>query len=178
MTDGGRSAPFPPPAGGEVRVPIACRPARDEDALSAGKPVRGSPGSRSRDAGSEEEEQVPYPALAPTVFFCLQQATRPRSWCLRLVCNPYPSPPPRAGPRPRPEPGVGLASSRAAGQASHHETPPEAEEVEAARISLVHPPEHPGAGGLQKDPSTFLHLAEGWKRAKFQAAPPPSLPLY
>uniref|UniRef100_A0A8C3VF66 Calcium voltage-gated channel subunit alpha1 H n=1 Tax=Catharus ustulatus TaxID=91951 RepID=A0A8C3VF66_CATUS len=34
--------------------------------------------------------QVPYPALAPTAFFCLKQTTRPRSWCLRLVCNPYP----------------------------------------------------------------------------------------
>ncbi|XP_038618740.1 LOW QUALITY PROTEIN: voltage-dependent T-type calcium channel subunit alpha-1H-like [Tachyglossus aculeatus] len=32
---------------------------------------------------------VPYPALAPTVFFCLQQTTRPRSWCLGLVCNPW-----------------------------------------------------------------------------------------
>uniref|UniRef100_A0A8D0KQU4 Calcium voltage-gated channel subunit alpha1 H n=1 Tax=Strix occidentalis caurina TaxID=311401 RepID=A0A8D0KQU4_STROC len=41
---------------------------------------------------SEEEEQVPYPALAPTAFFCLKQTTRPRSWCLRLVCNPYPFP--------------------------------------------------------------------------------------
>uniref|UniRef100_A0A4X2L1Z1 Calcium voltage-gated channel subunit alpha1 H n=1 Tax=Vombatus ursinus TaxID=29139 RepID=A0A4X2L1Z1_VOMUR len=36
-------------------------------------------------------EQVPYPALAATVFFCLKQTSRPRSWCLRLVCNPYPS---------------------------------------------------------------------------------------
>uniref|UniRef100_A0A8D2LVQ8 Calcium voltage-gated channel subunit alpha1 H n=1 Tax=Varanus komodoensis TaxID=61221 RepID=A0A8D2LVQ8_VARKO len=38
----------------------------------------------------EGENQVPYPALAPTVFFCLDQTTRPRSWCLKLVCNPYP----------------------------------------------------------------------------------------
>uniref|UniRef100_A0A8C8ED38 Calcium voltage-gated channel subunit alpha1 H n=1 Tax=Otus sunia TaxID=257818 RepID=A0A8C8ED38_9STRI len=44
------------------------------------------------DLASEEEEQVPYPALAPTAFFCLKQTTRPRSWCLRLVCNPYPFP--------------------------------------------------------------------------------------
>uniref|UniRef100_A0A8C2SZ64 Calcium voltage-gated channel subunit alpha1 H n=1 Tax=Coturnix japonica TaxID=93934 RepID=A0A8C2SZ64_COTJA len=42
--------------------------------------------------GLPEEEQVPYPALAPTAFFCLKQTTRPRSWCLRLVCNPYPFP--------------------------------------------------------------------------------------
>uniref|UniRef100_A0A8D3C6Z1 Calcium channel, voltage-dependent, T type, alpha 1H subunit a n=1 Tax=Scophthalmus maximus TaxID=52904 RepID=A0A8D3C6Z1_SCOMX len=32
----------------------------------------------------------PYPALAPVAFFCLKQTTRPRNWCLRVVCNPYP----------------------------------------------------------------------------------------
>lgn len=42
------------------------------------------------DAGSDEQEQQPYPALAPVVFFCIKQTTRPRSWCLRMVCNPYP----------------------------------------------------------------------------------------
>eukprot|EP00063_Salmo_salar_P064179 XP_014039014.1 PREDICTED: uncharacterized protein LOC106592220 [Salmo salar] len=42
------------------------------------------------DLVSEEEEQQPYPALAPVVFFCVKQTTRPRSWCLRTVCNPYP----------------------------------------------------------------------------------------
>uniref|UniRef100_A0A8C1NUD7 Calcium channel, voltage-dependent, T type, alpha 1H subunit a n=1 Tax=Cyprinus carpio TaxID=7962 RepID=A0A8C1NUD7_CYPCA len=30
------------------------------------------------------EEQPPYPALAPVVFFCIKQTTRPRSWCLRM----------------------------------------------------------------------------------------------
>ncbi|MED6236910.1 hypothetical protein ATANTOWER_015994 [Ataeniobius toweri] len=38
----------------------------------------------------EEEEQQPYPALSPVAFFCLKQTTRPRNWCLRIVCNPYP----------------------------------------------------------------------------------------
>uniref|UniRef100_A0A3B4D3Z2 Ion transport domain-containing protein n=1 Tax=Pygocentrus nattereri TaxID=42514 RepID=A0A3B4D3Z2_PYGNA len=28
---------------------------------------------------------VPYPELAPVVFFCLKQTTCPRSWCIRLV---------------------------------------------------------------------------------------------
>ncbi|XP_053193705.1 voltage-dependent T-type calcium channel subunit alpha-1H [Scomber japonicus] len=37
----------------------------------------------------EEEEQQPYPALAPAAFFCLKQTTRPRNWCLRVVCNPW-----------------------------------------------------------------------------------------
>ncbi|XP_035876993.1 uncharacterized protein LOC118499599 [Phyllostomus discolor] len=46
---------------------------------------------RNAELGADEEQPVPYPALAATVFFCLGQTTRPRSWCLRLVCNPYPS---------------------------------------------------------------------------------------
>lgn len=33
---------------------------------------------------------VPYPELAPVVFFCLKQTTFPRSWCIRLVASPYP----------------------------------------------------------------------------------------
>lgn len=33
---------------------------------------------------------VPYPELAPIVFFCLKQSTCPRSWCIRLVSSPYP----------------------------------------------------------------------------------------
>ncbi|CAL1588975.1 unnamed protein product [Knipowitschia caucasica] len=45
---------------------------------------------RDPDCISEEEEQQPYPALAPVAFFCLKQTTRPRNWCLRVVCNPYP----------------------------------------------------------------------------------------
>ncbi|KAM9780147.1 voltage-dependent T-type calcium channel subunit alpha-1H [Neosynchiropus ocellatus] len=47
---------------------------------------------RDPDCVSEEEEQQPYPALAPVAFFCLKQTTRPRNWCLRIVCNPYPLP--------------------------------------------------------------------------------------
>ncbi|XP_016097662.1 voltage-dependent T-type calcium channel subunit alpha-1I [Sinocyclocheilus grahami] len=33
---------------------------------------------------------VPYPELAPIVFFCLKQTTCPRSWCIRMVSSPYP----------------------------------------------------------------------------------------
>ncbi|KAF6123394.1 calcium voltage-gated channel subunit alpha1 H [Phyllostomus discolor] len=40
---------------------------------------------RNAELGADEEQPVPYPALAATVFFCLGQTTRPRSWCLRLV---------------------------------------------------------------------------------------------
>lgn len=45
---------------------------------------------RDPDCVSEDEDQQPYPALVPVAFFCLKQTTRPRNWCLRMVCNPYP----------------------------------------------------------------------------------------
>ncbi|KQK73471.1 hypothetical protein AAES_168488 [Amazona aestiva] len=48
------------------------------------------PGDREAGSGDSEAEALPYPALAPVVFFYLSQDSRPRSWCLRLVCNPYP----------------------------------------------------------------------------------------
>uniref|UniRef100_A0A8K9Y6R1 Voltage-dependent T-type calcium channel subunit alpha n=1 Tax=Oncorhynchus mykiss TaxID=8022 RepID=A0A8K9Y6R1_ONCMY len=35
---------------------------------------------------------VPYPELAPVIFFCLKQTTFPRSWCIRAVSSPYPLP--------------------------------------------------------------------------------------
>ncbi|XP_075937609.1 voltage-dependent T-type calcium channel subunit alpha-1H [Anarhichas minor] len=56
-----------PTFGVRIRAPI-----RDPDCVS-----------------EEEEEQQPYPALAPVAFFWLKQTTRPRNWCLRLVCNPW-----------------------------------------------------------------------------------------
>ncbi|KAJ7398509.1 hypothetical protein BTVI_124718 [Pitangus sulphuratus] len=39
---------------------------------------------------SPPDPDVPYPDLAPVVFFCLKQTTSPRSWCIKMVCNPYP----------------------------------------------------------------------------------------
>lgn len=51
---------------------------------------RPGPGDREAGSGDSEAEALPYPALAPVVFFYLSQESRPRSWCLRLVCNPYP----------------------------------------------------------------------------------------
>lgn len=104
MTEGAQAAD-------EVRVPLGA-PAPGPEAAAVG-PAPGSPGvpgreaepgcgpgasppespaaERSAELGADEEQPVPYPALAATVFFCLGQTTRPRSWCLRLVCNPYPS---------------------------------------------------------------------------------------
>uniref|UniRef100_A0A8C1XJK1 Calcium channel, voltage-dependent, T type, alpha 1H subunit a n=1 Tax=Cyprinus carpio TaxID=7962 RepID=A0A8C1XJK1_CYPCA len=85
---------------GEVRVPISALyrapgPSEeigdDEEKSSTWIPVHESSqtqGSGARDPTpdlvSDEEEQPPYPALAPVVFFCIKQTTRPRSWCLRM----------------------------------------------------------------------------------------------
>uniref|UniRef100_A0A674NH58 Calcium channel, voltage-dependent, T type, alpha 1H subunit a n=1 Tax=Takifugu rubripes TaxID=31033 RepID=A0A674NH58_TAKRU len=40
---------------------------------------------RDPDCVSEEEEQQPYPALAPVAFFCFKQTMRPRNWLLTLT---------------------------------------------------------------------------------------------
>ncbi|XP_069056149.1 voltage-dependent T-type calcium channel subunit alpha-1G isoform X1 [Pleurodeles waltl] len=47
------------------------------------------PGERDPGGGAQETEELPYPTLAPVVFFYLSQHSRPRSWCLRIVCNPW-----------------------------------------------------------------------------------------
>uniref|UniRef100_A0A8C1ZZE8 Calcium channel, voltage-dependent, T type, alpha 1H subunit a n=1 Tax=Cyprinus carpio TaxID=7962 RepID=A0A8C1ZZE8_CYPCA len=106
MTDGEGREHFHYLERGEVRVPISALyqapgPSEeigdDEEKSSTWIPVHESSqaqGSGARDPTpdlvSDEEEQPPYPALAPVVFFCIKQTTRPRSWCLRMVCNPYP----------------------------------------------------------------------------------------
>uniref|UniRef100_A0A2K5MSR8 Calcium voltage-gated channel subunit alpha1 H n=1 Tax=Cercocebus atys TaxID=9531 RepID=A0A2K5MSR8_CERAT len=105
MTEGARAAD-------EVRVPLGAPPPGPAAAVGASPESPGVPGreaeqgsepgvsppespaaERGAELGADEEQRVPYPALAATVFFCLGQTTRPRSWCLRLVCNPYPSRP-------------------------------------------------------------------------------------
>ncbi|GAA6086140.1 voltage-dependent T-type calcium channel subunit alpha-1H isoform X1, partial [Tachysurus ichikawai] len=45
-----------------------------------------APAGDTRETGDAREDSahLPYPSLAPVVFFCLQQGTRPRSWCLSL----------------------------------------------------------------------------------------------
>lgn len=115
MTDGEGRERFQYLESGEVRVPVSVlyrahghdQAAEEEEKGSTWGPD-GSEGSNSSetrgsadggggdapapDGASEEQEQEqqPYPALAPVVFFCIKQTTRPRSWCLRVVCNPYP----------------------------------------------------------------------------------------
>uniref|UniRef100_A0A8C1XHP8 Calcium channel, voltage-dependent, T type, alpha 1H subunit a n=1 Tax=Cyprinus carpio TaxID=7962 RepID=A0A8C1XHP8_CYPCA len=100
MTDGEGREHFHYLERGEVRVPISALyrapgPSEeigdDEEKSSTWIPVHESSqtqGSGARDPTpdlvSDEEEQPPYPALAPVVFFCIKQTTRPRSWCLRM----------------------------------------------------------------------------------------------
>lgn len=96
------------PAADEVRVPLGApapgpaagvSPASpgtlgrevDRESGPSASPPESPAAERGAELGTDEEQPVPYPALAATVFFCLGQTTRPRSWCLRLVCNPYPS---------------------------------------------------------------------------------------
>uniref|UniRef100_A0A8W4F9N5 Calcium voltage-gated channel subunit alpha1 H n=1 Tax=Sus scrofa TaxID=9823 RepID=A0A8W4F9N5_PIG len=86
----------PPPAPGPAAAASPASPGAPGSETERGSgPSASSPESpateRGAELGTDEEQPVPYPALAATVFFCLGQTTRPRSWCLRLVCNPYPS---------------------------------------------------------------------------------------
>uniref|UniRef100_A0A8C9BNY1 Calcium voltage-gated channel subunit alpha1 H n=1 Tax=Phocoena sinus TaxID=42100 RepID=A0A8C9BNY1_PHOSS len=79
------SGPSPSPPSG------APGPEAERGSRPGASPPQSPAAKRGAELGADEEQPVPYPALAATVFFCLGQTTRPRSWCLRLVCNPYPS---------------------------------------------------------------------------------------
>uniref|UniRef100_A0A8C5EUZ2 Voltage-dependent T-type calcium channel subunit alpha-1H n=1 Tax=Gouania willdenowi TaxID=441366 RepID=A0A8C5EUZ2_GOUWI len=63
-------------------VPLPTSPSSLEVGPTLGVRIRAP--IRDPDCVSEEEEQQPYPALAPVAFFCLKQTTRPRNWCLRV----------------------------------------------------------------------------------------------
>ncbi|XP_065805349.1 voltage-dependent T-type calcium channel subunit alpha-1G isoform X6 [Labrus bergylta] len=66
--------------GGGERADVVVEPASPApDGIS----TAGEEGSASG------EESLPYPTLAPVVFFYMKQTTRPRSWCLKMVCNPW-----------------------------------------------------------------------------------------
>lgn len=42
------------------------------------------------DGEEEEEEELPYPGFAPISMKYLDQTSKPRSWCLAMITNPYP----------------------------------------------------------------------------------------
>ncbi|XP_068119134.1 voltage-dependent T-type calcium channel subunit alpha-1G isoform X2 [Hyperolius riggenbachi] len=57
--------------------------------------MAGDPGAQEQElakdskGADEETEGLPYPTIAPVVFFYLSQDSRPRRWCLRIACNPW-----------------------------------------------------------------------------------------
>lgn len=48
--------------------------------------------NKGEEGEEKEKEELPYPSLAPVVLLALTQTSPPRSWCLRVVCHPYPLP--------------------------------------------------------------------------------------
>ncbi|XP_068614530.1 voltage-dependent T-type calcium channel subunit alpha-1G-like [Brachionichthys hirsutus] len=79
-------------AGGGERPEVVVEPAPPVSPAPLAPPAPPAPDGMS--TGGEEgslsaDENLPYPTLAPVVFFYLKQTTRPRSWCLKMVCNPW-----------------------------------------------------------------------------------------
>ncbi|XP_057681929.1 voltage-dependent T-type calcium channel subunit alpha-1G isoform X4 [Corythoichthys intestinalis] len=62
---------------------------RTEVMVEPASPAPDGTSSAGDDASVSGEESLPYPTLAPVVFFYMKQSTRPRSWCLKMVCNPW-----------------------------------------------------------------------------------------
>uniref|UniRef100_A0A671XB20 Calcium voltage-gated channel subunit alpha1 H n=1 Tax=Sparus aurata TaxID=8175 RepID=A0A671XB20_SPAAU len=60
--------------------------------VSVEREERQQDGEEDEEEEEEEKEELPYPDLAPVVLLALTQTSPPRSWCLRAVCHPYPSP--------------------------------------------------------------------------------------
>ncbi|XP_051770006.1 voltage-dependent T-type calcium channel subunit alpha-1G isoform X10 [Ctenopharyngodon idella] len=62
---------------------------RSELEADGGERRESAAGAAVEEASASGGEALPYPSLAPVVFFYLKQTTRPRSWCLKMVCNPW-----------------------------------------------------------------------------------------
>ncbi|XP_041819367.1 voltage-dependent T-type calcium channel subunit alpha-1G [Chelmon rostratus] len=62
---------------------------RGEVVVEPASPAPDGISTAGEEASACGEESLPYPTLAPVVFFYLKQTTRPRSWCLKMVCNPW-----------------------------------------------------------------------------------------
>lgn len=63
---------------------------RGEVVVEPASPAPDGISAAGEDMSANGGESLPYPTLAPVVFFYLKQTTRPRSWCLKMVTNPYP----------------------------------------------------------------------------------------
>ncbi|XP_030255166.1 voltage-dependent T-type calcium channel subunit alpha-1G isoform X5 [Sparus aurata] len=62
---------------------------RSEVVVEPASPAPDGISTTGEEASACGGENLPYPTLAPVVFFYLKQTTRPRSWCLKMVCNPW-----------------------------------------------------------------------------------------
>ncbi|CAL8270586.1 unnamed protein product [Lota lota] len=83
----------------ELELELALELAQDDDIIEE---VDGDAGVADGDEEEEAEDDVvsigsdlsslvvPFPELAPVVFFCLKQTTCPRNLCIRMVSSPYP----------------------------------------------------------------------------------------
>ncbi|XP_069563600.1 voltage-dependent T-type calcium channel subunit alpha-1G isoform X3 [Brachyistius frenatus] len=98
--DGGNLSGVPDARGSEGRssVPRTFIRLNDLSGLGTGGGERGevvvepaSPAADGISTGGEEatSASIGDPKLAPVVFFYLKQTTRPRSWCIKMVCNPW-----------------------------------------------------------------------------------------
>lgn len=79
--------------GGDCGEVVAEPSSPAPDGISSGGEevsVSGGVGGVSDSPDGGDVEGLPYPTLAPVVFFYMKQTTRPRSWCLKMVTNPYP----------------------------------------------------------------------------------------
>ncbi|GBM49464.1 hypothetical protein AVEN_142603-1 [Araneus ventricosus] len=61
---------------------------------SVGSGTSGSSSSCSCSVSDSSEfdprAHLPYPTYVPISWYCLEQTTPPRNWCLWLISNPYP----------------------------------------------------------------------------------------
>ncbi|KAE8284550.1 Voltage-dependent T-type calcium channel subunit alpha-1G Cav3.1c [Larimichthys crocea] len=57
---------------------------RGEVVVEPASPAPDGISTAGEDASASGGESLPYPTLAPVVFFYLKQTTRPRSWCLKM----------------------------------------------------------------------------------------------
>ncbi|XP_059180439.1 voltage-dependent T-type calcium channel subunit alpha-1G isoform X2 [Centropristis striata] len=62
---------------------------RGELAVEPASPAPDGISTTGEEASTNGDENPPYPAMAPVVFFYMRQTTKPRSWCLKMVCNPW-----------------------------------------------------------------------------------------
>lgn len=96
---GSQPSPAWPSGNPSAHTPTLCPLEHVDPGISEQPTPLEPPPPPSPDLGDDEDDDdvepppdpdVPYPDLAPVVFFCLKQTTSPRNWCIKMVCNPYP----------------------------------------------------------------------------------------